>query len=82
MKSETEVRSSLRKWIVEHAKKPANDLNDETKILEEGIVSSLDIVELVLFIESLRGEEVDTEDIDPEVFTSVSTLYAAFFNAA
>jgi acyl carrier protein len=82
VKSETEVRSSLRKWIVEHAKKPANDLSDETKILEEGIVSSLDIVELVLFIESQRGEEVDTEDIDPEVFTSVNTLYAAFFRAA
>ena len=45
-------------------------------------MSSLDIVEFVLFIESLRGEEVDTEDIDAEVFTSVNTLYDAFFRAA
>lgn len=82
MKDETEVRRQLRQWIVQHAKKPANDLNDETKILEEGIVSSLDIVELVLYIENLRGNEVDTEDIDPEVFTSVNTLYEAFFRAA
>lgn len=82
MKDETEVRQQLRRWIVEHAKKAANDLNDETKILEEGIVSSLDIVELVLYIENLRGTEVDTEDIDPEVFASVNTLYEAFFRAA
>ena len=31
---------------------------------------------------NLRGTEVDTEDIDPEVFTSVNTLYEAFFRAA
>jgi hypothetical protein len=33
----------------------------------------------VLFIESLRGEEVDIEAIDPEVFTNIDTLYKAFF---
>ena len=82
MRSESDVRAALRKWIHEHAKRPAGHLSDDTRILEEGIVSSLDIVEFVLFIESLRGEEVNTEDIDAEVFTSVNTLYDAFFRAA
>ena len=78
---ESEVRTKLRNWIVKHTKAPAKAaaFTDDTKILEEGILSSLDIVEFVLFIESLRGEDVDTDDIEPEVFTSINTLYAAFF---
>ncbi len=78
---ESEVRTKLRTWIIKHTKAPAKAaaFTDETRILEEGILSSLDIVEFVLFIESLRGEDVDTDDIEPEVFTSINTLYAAFF---
>ena len=78
---ESEVRAKLRNWIAKHTKAPAKAaaFTDETRILEEGILSSLDIVEFVLFIESLRGEDVDTDDIEPEVFTSINTLYAAFF---
>jgi acyl carrier protein len=77
---ESHIRSRLREWILEHAKAASRDeLNDQTRILENGLLSSLDIVEFVLFIEELRGEEIDTDDIEPEVFTSVDTLWAGFF---
>lgn len=77
---EKDIRAKLRDWIVKHSKSPAKaSFTDETHILEEGILSSLDIVEFVLFIESLRGEDIDTDDIEPQVFTSINTLYAAFF---
>lgn len=80
---ESEVRSTLRTWILKHAKTPPGaGFNDQTQILEDGILSSLDIVEFVLYIESLRGEDVNVEDIEPEVFTSIDTLYTAFFVAA
>lgn len=80
---ESEIRTKLRNWIVKHAKVPAGpELSDQTLILEEGILSSLDIVEFVLFIESLRGEDIDVDDIDPQVFTSIDTLHAAFFARA
>jgi acyl carrier protein len=78
---EAEVRRQLKSWIVDHAKSSATHLADDTRILDEGILSSLDIVEFVLYIESLRGQEVNVEDIEPEVFTSVDSLYAAFFRA-
>jgi len=80
---ESDVRTKLRNWIVKHAKTPPKaDFSDETRILEEGILSSLDVVEFVLYIESLRGDDIDTDDIEPQVFTSINTLYAAFFAAA
>ncbi len=80
---ESDVRARLRDWILKHAKSPPGaGFTDQTQLLEDGILSSLDIVEFVLFIESLRGEDVDVEDIEPAVFTSIDTLYAAFFTAA
>ena len=69
----------MRDWIAQHAKKPFDEFDDQTQILEQGILSSLDIVEFVLFIESLRGEEVDVEDIEPDVFTNIDSLFVAFF---
>lgn len=77
---ESEVRSKLREWILGRAKSaPGADFSDQTLLLEKGILSSLDIVEFVLFIESLRGADVDVDDIDPTVFASIDALYAAFF---
>lgn len=77
---ELEVRGKLRGWIAKHAKKAlAPEFNDETPLLEMGILSSLDIVEFMLFIENLRGDEVDPDAIEPEAFTNINTLYAAFF---
>lgn len=79
---ETAVRSRLREWIRTHAKsKLDGELRDDTPILERGILSSLDVVEFVLFIENLRGEEVDTDVIEPEVFASIDSLYRTFFAA-
>lgn len=40
------------------------------------------MVELVLFIESLRGDEVDVDAIEPESLRNVDTLFEAFFQNA
>lgn len=80
MKLEDDIRVALRGWIREHARGevPAT-FDDTTAILETGILSSLDVVELVLFIENLRGEEVDVDSIEPEALLNVDSLYATFF---
>lgn len=78
--NDAEQRRQLRDWIKSRSRQEgAAKIDDDTAILEEGILSSLDIVEMVLFIESLRGSDVDLEAIDPAVFTSVNTIHAAFF---
>lgn len=77
------VKGKLRDWIVKHAKIPVVDekLTYDTPIIEEGYLSSLDIVEFILYIESLRGEEVELDDLEPEVFTSTNTMYQTFFTS-
>ncbi len=81
--TEQEVKAKLRDWIGKRARKSLSQpLADDTRVLDEGILSSLDIVEFVLFIESLRGDDIDIESIEPAVFNSVNSLHAAFFAKA
>jgi acyl carrier protein len=80
LKSEPEIRAALRGWILEHSRNGhAGALDDDTPILERGFLSSLDVVELILFIESLRGSEVDEDSIQPEALINIDTLYQSFF---
>jgi len=37
------------------------------------------VVELIVFIESLKGEEVDVDAIEPESLQDVGALYETFF---
>ena len=82
MRSETDIRAALRQWILTRAQASADrELRDDTPILEPGLLSSLDVVELILFIESLRGAEVEVELIEPEALTDLNSLYDTFFRA-
>ena len=47
---------------------------DDTSFLEEGIVDSTGILELVMFVEETFGFEVDDEDLVPDNFDSVEKL--------
>ncbi|MFN2272685.1 MAG: acyl carrier protein [Anaerolineae bacterium] len=49
-------------------------LRDDESFLENGIVDSTGIVELVMFVEETFGFEVADEDILPEHFDSVKCL--------
>ena len=77
--NETELRDSLKAWIRRRAKlAPDVVLRDDTPILESGMLTSLDVAQLFMFIESLRGHEVDLSRIEPDVLTNVDTLYRSF----
>jgi acyl carrier protein len=47
---------------------------DEASFLEEGIVDSQGVMELVMFVEDEFGVTVEDEDITPDNFDSVSLL--------
>lgn len=75
------IKERLRDWILRHAKEPvdADALEDSTPVVEAGFLSSLDIVEFVLYLESLRDAEIDVEALEPQVFTSIDTIFQTFF---
>ena len=49
-------------------------LEDHVSFLEEGIVDSTGVLELVMFVEETFGVSVKDEDIVPENFDSVAQL--------
>jgi len=50
--------------------------DDDASFLEEGIVDSQGVMELVLFVEETFGVKVEDRDIIPDHFDSVSKLAA------
>ena len=49
-------------------------LSNETSLLEEGILDSLSLLRLVVFLEERFGITVGEADLLPENFASVSTI--------
>jgi len=78
--NEAEIREKLRAWVLEHVESPpAGGITDDTPILEAGLLSSLQVVDFILYIESLRGDEIDLDSLEPEVLTNLDTIYGTFF---
>ncbi len=69
------TREKVREFLFE--KFPAcgkNELKDNESLIETGIVDSMGMLELVVFVESDFGVEVDEMDLVPENFESVEAL--------
>ena len=47
---------------------------DETSFLDEGVLDSMNVLQLVTFVEKQFGIPVDDQDIVPDNFDSVSRL--------
>ena len=48
--------------------------SDDASFLNEGIVDSMNVLELVMFVEQTFGVKVDDQDIIPDNFDSVTKL--------
>ena len=81
--TEADIRERLRAWIVNRAKDKPERLPDDLPLLEKGVLTSLDVVELIVFIEQLRGGvEVPAESLEPAAFRDIDSMYRAFFTRA
>ena len=82
-RTEVEVRTAIRDWVVRTSGKvKPEDVADDTPIIERRIVKSLDIMDLILFLEELSGRPIDVEKLQPGVFRSIDAIYSNFFEAA
>lgn len=78
-RSEGELREALRAWVREHSPAPVGDeLSDTTPLIASGHLTSLQVTNLLLFVEELRREPLDPSSLRPGVFRDVDTIYATF----
>ncbi|MGD9093143.1 MAG: acyl carrier protein [Anaerolineales bacterium] len=70
------VDTQIKNYIAENLLFSDNGFNypDDASFLEEGIVDSQGVMELVMFVEETFGITVDDMDIVPDNFDSVSQL--------
>jgi acyl carrier protein len=70
------VREHIRHFIVENYLFGTGVFDDNTSLLEEGIIDSTGVLGLVMFVEESFGVAVADEDVVPENFDTVSGLAA------
>ena len=72
MSTETLIRS----YVLENFLFTTDDgqLQDDASFLEEGIIDSTGVLELVMFVEETFGITVEDEEIVPENFDSIQRL--------
>lgn len=80
MTSEIAVKRALRDWIVRTSGRvDAAVVTDGTPLVAQGILKSVDVMELILFIEELLERSIDVERIVPGSFGSIDAIYRSFF---
>lgn len=67
----------VRSWILERNPE-LTDLDPETDIIESRIVNSLQFVELVLYIEEVRGEMLQFGEVDLDSFRTLKEIERNF----
>lgn len=71
------IEETVRKYISEKILFSQNyPFSDEDSLLENGIIDSMNVMEIVVFLEEDLGVQVEDYEINPDNFDSVSRLAA------
>lgn len=77
-----EAQQKIIEWIL--SKNPKIDptqIDSTTALLEKKILSSLHIMDLILFIEKTTGRRADLTQLKPTAFKTVDSIVESFFYA-
>jgi len=79
---EGDVRRKLREFVARTSGKvSAEEIADDTPILERRLITSLQVTDLLLYLEELSGRAIDARTLRPGVFRSVDAIWRSFFAA-
>lgn len=71
----SEIKNTIRKMIVDNFLFGNGDgLTDDTSFLEDGIIDSTGVMELVTFIEESFSIQIDDEELVPENLDSITNV--------
>ena len=76
------AREQVRKCL--QRVRPDFDLSsvtDETELLSERIISSFQVIDLIIHLEAMRGRPLERSDLEPGSFRNIETIAANFFGS-
>ncbi|SFY19932.1 acyl carrier protein [Streptomyces atratus] len=71
--------TDVRSWILERNPE-LTELDPETDIIEKRIVDSLQFVELVLYVEELRGTMLQSNEVGLDSFRTLKAIEKNFLH--
>jgi acyl carrier protein len=85
MLSEAYLEDLIRVWVANNTQQhlprmPA--LQDSTDLIASGWLDSMGFVELLVYIQSVIGKEIDLSDLDPLEFSSIRGLVQGLVRAS
>ena len=76
------VFDDLRAWLARaNSDAAVSGLRSDTDIIESRILESLQVVELILYLERKSGRRILAEDLNPDTLRSLDSIYTSFFEA-
>ncbi|MDP9353098.1 MAG: acyl carrier protein [Chloroflexota bacterium] len=70
------IRNQIREYIINDILFHSAEIEGDTSLLGEGILDSTGGLEMVLFLESHFGIDVEEDDVVPDNFDSLNALSA------
>ena len=72
----SEIQSKIRQFLVENfvLSERIDELGFDESLMENEVVDSTGILELVFFVEDQFGIKIDTSEVLPENFDSINAL--------
>jgi acyl carrier protein len=68
----------VKEWII--SKAPSiGDLDPDLNIIEQGVIESLQFLELVFLIEQLSGKKIDMSEVSISNFHTLNAIEESFF---
>lgn len=78
---ENPLKQQLKQWVMEtNGSINSEQLLYDTPILEQRIITSVQITDLILYLEYLRGSPIDVERIGPGVFSTINRIHDTFLH--
>jgi len=68
------VKEEIRKYIEEEMLTDEVDVKDETSLFRSKLLDSLSLLKLTMFLEESFLIEVDSSDISPDNFDSITSI--------
>ena len=72
------TREKLRAFVLDSTESAIADLTDQTHLFENGILKSIQVMDLILFVEEIIGHEIDVEGLKPGAFKDIDTIIKNF----
>jgi acyl carrier protein len=78
----SEIKAQIKEWIIDKKKiQDASILNNATALLDTQILKSIDVMDLIIFIEFLRDAPLQITELKPGAFHSIDAIAEHFFAA-